>query len=215
MSGVAGENNDVETFPGRINIELKSIGERLSVVLSDHPCPADNLKHLITQLYFKHDRRVVVIVDEYDKPILDLMHKPERMESIREALQTFYGILKSMNHMLEKVLMTGIYKFAQASMFSSLNNLNDLTFLREAGTMLGFTRTEIRDTYPGLLERMRVNKKMSTVDEVLDALALKYNGYRFGVDDGELSDSVFNPLVCAMLWTKAISKRTTGWHLAL
>ena len=172
MSSVAGPDNDAKMFVTRLNHILQTIGKKLGIKL-DQPSPAGNLYDLISELSIKHGKGVVVIIDEYDKPVLDLLHKPKPMESIREALQTFYGVLKSVGGSLEKLLMTGLFKFAQTSMFSTLNNLRDLTF--------EFAQTSM------------LNENMSTVDEVVKVLEAKYNGYHFGVDRNGLSESVFNP----------------------
>ena len=85
------------------------------------------LQELIWSLEQKYKKPVVVIIDEYDKPILDLINKLEETEAVRESLQSFYSVLKSEEANLRLVFITGLYKFTEMSMFSTLNNLLDIS----------------------------------------------------------------------------------------
>jgi len=137
---------------------------------------------------------VVIIIDEYDKPILDLINKPKEMEAVRESLQSFYSVLKSEEVSLRLVFITGLYKFTEMSMFSTLNNLRDLSLSLPAGTLVGYTENEIKENFRDRIELLMAKLKMTETD-LMNKLREQYNGYRFGVDtgDGKISEPIYNP----------------------
>ena len=114
--------------------ELKST---FSFILDDHEqsCGIEptyvDLKNrfmdLIKTLYTATGRKVVVLIDEYDKPILDCIHKPELAEEIRDELKNYYSVLKDCDPYLRMIFITGVSKFSNVSLFSGLNNLEDIT----------------------------------------------------------------------------------------
>ena len=87
--------------------------------------------------------RVVVLIDEYDKPMLDHITNSEMADRMRDILRQFYGILKSQDGNLRFVLLTGITKFSKVSVFSGLNNLKDLSMDHRYADMLGYTQSEL------------------------------------------------------------------------
>ncbi len=149
---------------------------------------------LIRLLYEKTWQRVVVIIDEYDKPLLDVVDHKERYQAIQEVLRGLYGQLKAASEHLRFVFLTGVFKFAKTSVFSGLNNLNDLTFNPRACELLGYTEQELKDYFPEHLKNLSAGYK-KTEAEMLEELAEQYNGYAFGVDDkqGAVVGSVYNP----------------------
>ena len=87
--------------------------------------------------------QVVVLIDEYDKPILDFLDDVPKAQAHRELLKSFYSILKDADPHLRLVLLTGVSKFSRVSIFSELNNLNDLTIYSDYATLLGYTQSEL------------------------------------------------------------------------
>jgi len=131
---------------------------------------------LIHGLYRRYNQKVVILIDEYDKPILDNIDKPQTAIEIREGLKNFYSVIKDSDEFLKFVFITGVSKFSKVSLFSGLNNLQDLTLDPMAATLCGYTHEELLNTFSDRLEG---------VD--LEALRQWYDGYNF------LGDRVYNP----------------------
>ena len=100
-------------------------------------------KGMIRRAYEKTNQRVVILIDEYDKPLLEAIDDPERQEKYRKELRGFYGVLKGMNQYIRFVLLTGITKFSKVSIFSDLNNLNDISRDRDYASICGITDAEV------------------------------------------------------------------------
>ena len=103
---------------------------------------------LIRTVHQKTGQRVVVLVDEYDKPILDNITDPETARVLRDGLRNFYSVLKAQGAHLKFVMLTGVSKFSKVSLFSGLNNLNDISLDERYGTLCGYTQEEFRDLTP-------------------------------------------------------------------
>lgn len=144
---------------------------------------------VIRRAYEKTGRRVVVLIDEYDKPLLRSFHDEKLQQDFRETLTAFYTVLKSADPWLQFVFITGVTKFAQMGIFSNLNQLNDISFNLRYATLCGMTQTEIETTFAPELENLgQVNRLNAT--ETINILARQYDGYRFSEDQAE---GVFNP----------------------
>ena len=130
---------------------------------------------------------VVVLIDEYDKGILDHIDKDDVGE-IREFFRNFYGILKASDPYLKFVFITGISKFTKTSIFSQLNNLDDLTLYDEYATICGFTFDEIKTYFDEYIKQLS-NKYKISYNETLNRIKYWYNGYKFG----EECEKVINP----------------------
>ncbi|VFM99287.1 MAG: PD-(D/E)XK nuclease superfamily protein [Candidatus Kentron sp. G] len=135
--------------------------------------------------------KAVVLVDEYDKPILDNMADVPKAIGIRDQLRDFYTILESRNENLRFVLLTGVTRFSMVSVFSGLNYLNDITYDREYGSILGITQSELESVFAGHLE---IIAQQETIErsELLGQVRDWYGGYRFH----PASESVYNPISC-------------------
>ncbi|MDJ0836736.1 MAG: AAA family ATPase [Acidobacteriota bacterium] len=134
------------------------------------------------------NEKVVILVDEYDKPILDLVENPEMARHNREELKDFYSVLKGLDDLLHLVFVTGISKFSKVSLFSGLNNLVDISHDARYATLLGITEEELeRDLGPHL--QGLAAKLGRPVPEVRGKLREWYNGYRFTAEE----IAVFNP----------------------
>lgn len=135
-------------------------------------------------------RRVVVLIDEYDKPLLRSFDSQELQHDFRETLTAFYTVLKDADPWLQFVFITGVTKFAQMGIFSNLNQLNDISFDLDYNTLCGMTRAEIEATFSPELEALAV-KSNATCRQVMDRLTRQYDGYRFTKD--EEFTSMYNP----------------------
>lgn len=145
---------------------------------------------IIKKAYEQTGRRVVVLIDEYDKPMLRSFDNPQLQEDFRETLTAFYTVLKSADSYLQFVFITGVTKFAQMGIFSTLNQLNDISFDREYNTLCGMTRPEIEAAFAPELQALAERSGLPQ-EEALDCLARQYDGYRFTYDDAFMP--MFNP----------------------
>ncbi|MDS4058214.1 MAG: AAA family ATPase [Candidatus Contendobacter sp.] len=167
---------DVDSLAASVAVQLEECAAAHGVTLPANPYIHLRLHGLIRALHAATGERVVVLVDEYDKPILDHLHQPERALELREGLRNLYSVLKSQDARLRFVLLTGVSKFSKVSLFSGLNNLEDLTLDQRFATVCGYTQAELEGTFAAWLEG---------VD--LAELRQWYNGYNF------LGESVYNP----------------------
>ncbi|BBE30967.1 ATPase AAA [Tepiditoga spiralis] len=150
---------------------------------------SDHYKYAFDELIFELSRkeRVVILVDEYEKPILDNINNKEKAERYREILRNFYVSIKSNDEYIKFVFMTGITKFTKTGVFSALNNLNDISLNKKYAQMLGYTQEELESNFKEHIKETAVEMKMEE-KELLKNLKMYYNGFSF---DGE--DSVYNP----------------------
>ncbi len=146
------------------------------------------LKNLITSCYEKYGEKVVVILDEYDAPLLNVLNDEERVKDVRQLMRTLYAPLKDCDPYLRFVFITGISKFSQLSIFSEINNLKVISMMPEYATLCGFTQQEIEDNFPDGINRL-AEKEGLTVGQTLDKLRQTYDGYHFAAD----SPGVYNP----------------------
>ena len=145
-------------------------------------------RELVKNISRKTESQVVVLIDEYDAPLLTVLHDSERLEPMRTLLQSFYSPLKKLDQYLRFVFITGISKFSQLSIFSQLNNLNNISMLPQYAGICGITEQELKDNFQeGIAELGKANNM--TEDEVLAKLKLKYDGYRFSRN----AEGVYNP----------------------
>ena len=197
MSSVAGQSSTVETFENDVKEMLKDVAlvNNISFEASETASISTFFRKLILKMKMKHNKPVVVIIDEYDKPILDLIKEPERMEAVRKSLQSFYAVLKPQESNLRLVFITGLYRFTEMSMFSTLNNLKDISFDINAGTLVGYTESEVRTFFSKHIAALKTELNAQDDEDVMDRLRKKYNGYRFGlsISSGKVSESIYNP----------------------
>jgi len=196
MSLAAGMSSNKKNFKSMIDHKLRKIAESYDVSI-------DNVESLDIQRYFiilikrlkqKFDRNVVIIIDEYDKPILDLLNHPQEMEDVRAVLQTFYSVLKPLENYIRLCFITGLVQFCESYMFSNLNNLNDLTFNYESGTLVGYTESELEKYFDVPLTSLATTMAM-TRSQLMEELKSRYDGYVFGIDTASscFSEHIYNP----------------------
>ena len=145
------------------------------------------LQVLIRRAYERTGQQVVVLIDEYDAPLVDVI-RDESFETMREMLQGFYKVLKESTAYLRFVFLTGITKFSQLSIFSALNNLTDMTMDPRYAAICGITREELVSELRPEVEAMALELGIS-VDALLEKLRWKYDGYHFAKN----SPDIYNP----------------------
>lgn len=185
-----------------LNAEKYDSPEALRAILNRHlegwehrypggPTDRSAAERFLSVIGRAHDltgKRVVVLVDEYDKPLLQTIGQVELHEEYKKILKAFYGVLKSADAHLRFVLLTGVTKFGQVSVFSDLNQLKDLSLHPQYAALCGITEPELLDTFQPELVALADRQKM-TSEECLAEVRRMYNGYRFHPD----GPGVYNP----------------------
>ena len=146
------------------------------------------LKDLVKKAYEKTGEKAVVIIDEYDAPLLDVVHEKENLQPLRRIMQNFYSPLKMLDPYLEFTFITGITKFSQLSIFSELNNLDNISLFDQYSAICGISKTELTTQMKLDIEAMGEALNM-TYEECLKELTQFYDGYHFSKN----SEDIFNP----------------------
>jgi len=173
---------------------LEDIAQQYGVTLSEGNYQL-KFRRLIQTLAQKG--RVVILIDEYDKPIVDNIENVPEAKRIRDTLKDFYGIIKAMDQHLRFVLITGISKFSKVGIFSALNNLDDLTIEPRFATMLGITEAELRSNFQEHLA-LFAQQEGITPEALLQEIRAWYNGFCFVRN----CESVYNPFSTLQLLNK-------------
>ena len=149
---------------------------------------------LIFELALKSGKGVVVLIDEYDKPLLDNIENTEEARRIREVLKGFYTILKAMGDHLHFVFLTGVSKFSKVGVFSGLNNLKDITLDNRFATLLGVTEEEIDRYFDEYVQAFAQSEGMP-IDKLRAEIRAWYDGFCFS----KRGAPVYNPFSLLLL----------------
>ena len=149
---------------------------------ADETLISDRFSGAIMRAVEQAGRNVVVLIDEYDKPLLEAIGKPELQEAMRDELRSFYSVLKSCDQYIRFAMLTGVTKFGRLSVFSGLNNIKDITFRPEYAALCGITEAEMLSQFAEPIRSMAENEGCS-VAEMVTSLRQMYDGYRFTRED--------------------------------
>ena len=155
---------------------------------SHEETPGQCLTGIIQRATKQTGRQVVVIIDEYDAPLLDVLHEEETLDAMRKVMQEFYQPLKANEALVKFCFITGITKFSQLSIFSTINNLTNVTMDSMFSSICGITETELTTTLKADIERLATIHSVSP-EEMHKMLKLRYDGYHFT----EFSEELYNP----------------------
>jgi hypothetical protein len=181
-------SNGVITLNEQVNVSLSFCEDDYKIAGTGEHEIAVRFRQLIKNLAKQNNETVVVIIDEYDKPLLNTIDYPELHVQMRDALKGFYSVLKSADEYLQFVFLTGVTKFSQVSIFSDLNHLTDISLDPRYSDICGITQEEMeRDFEPEIDGIVREGGKNRV--EYLAKLKRFYNGYRFS----EKPLTVYNP----------------------
>ena len=148
----------------------------------------DRLTNLIVTAFEKTGRQAVVLIDEYDAPLLDVVHEDEQLPQLRQVMRNFYSPLKACDPYLRFVFLTGITKFSQMSIFSELNNLKNISMMPEYAGICGITLEELQTKLTDYVDALADNLNLTREQAVL-LLGKRYDGYHFCWP----SPDIFNP----------------------
>ena len=178
--------------------ELQQIIDELHSQLDDHEgkyrvahtegSPGTRLKKLIKCLHASMGEKVVVVLDEYDAPLLDYLHNPDLLIEVRRIMQEFYQVVKACDADEQFVFITGITKFSQLSIFSTLNNLTNISMDPVYSALCGITEDELLTVFDPDIQ-MLADRYHCPKEEMIERLKLNYDGYHFC--DG--SEDIYNP----------------------
>ncbi|MBQ9361472.1 MAG: ATP-binding protein [Lachnospiraceae bacterium] len=163
----------------------------------------ERFQHLIVKAVEQTGRNAVVLVDEYDKPLLETITDDDLEEHNKAVFKGFFSTLKSYDHYLKFVFLTGVTKFSKVSIFSDLNQLQDISLDADYAEICGIKEEEMKDCFMPEIERMAESNGMS-VGECLTSLRKQYDGYHFHPD----SMGVYNPFSLI----NALQKREFGYY---
>ena len=178
---------DSEQLLQELNLKLYGY-EQIYGRLEEEVNPNQRLMGLIKRAYEQTGKKVVVLIDEYDAPLLDVVHERENLDVLRNIMRNFYSPLKACDPYLRYVFLTGITKFSQLSIFSELNNIKDISMDEPYAAICGISEDEIRlqmkDDLEGLAKKLEI-----TPEEALMKLKENYDGYHFTSP----SPDIYNP----------------------
>lgn len=172
-----------------INLTLNQYANDYNVSLSGETL-VYRFRDLISKLYQTTNQRVVILVDEYDKPILDVIDSTNEATTNREILKSIYSVIKEKDAELEFVFLTGVSKFSKVNLFSGLNNLDDISLDPNYADICGYTQSEMENSFHEYLKAGQVD---------LAKLKAWYNGYNFA---GIEKQKVYNPFNLLLFCSK-------------
>ncbi len=201
-----------------LNIEKYASVDSLEKIIDDHlriweteyevNVTSDSLSlrfaNVIRNAYKKTGERVAILIDEYDKPLLQSIGNKEVQTELRNTLKPFYGVLKTMDGCIQFALLTGVTKFGKVSVFSDLNNLRDISMLPAYTEICGISEQELHTCFKEDIEEFALGQQ-TTVADITNELRNRYDGYHFCPDTG----GMYNPF--SVLNTFANMKFGSYW----
>lgn len=184
-------NTDRYADTDQLEVVLDSLfnkWERLYEVDKIYPSLSQRFKTIIETAHEKTGLPVVILIDEYDKPLVTNLNYDNRFEFHRSCLASLYSNFKSSAEHIQLVFITGVSRFSKLSIFSDLNNLKDITFTDNYADICGITHQELLDNFQEGLQRLAYHNAIS-IDEALTALKTNYDGYRFA----KRGSDIYNP----------------------
>ena len=161
-------------------------------------------RQIIKSAYEATGTTVVILIDEYDNPIISTMHDMERSEDNRQLLKSIYVNIKDLDQYIRFTMLTGVSRFSKMTIFSGLNNLRDISFNRKYATICGITETELTANFQQGIKEL-AEEYGTDADGAVALLKANYNGYHFTADCPDL----YNPF--SLLWAFADSKIGSYW----
>ena len=176
-------------FKDYLNMKIEAHAQRFGVILKSTTI-SSKIEELIIELSERYQKGVVLLIDEYDKPITEFLRKDDLAEADRnrETMRLFYSPLKDLDKHLSFLFLTGVSKFSKVSIFSDLNHLKDITTSFQYATLLGYTEAEITQHFQERIQEI-ANLRNLTYEQCFEKMRLWYNGYSW--NNG--NNKVYNP----------------------
>lgn len=189
----------------KLNQQLSPVEEKYGIENKSKDL-IDRFYQLIRRLSESRAKKVVVLVDEYEKPVIDAIGNPKIQDKNKDFLRGFYGVLKSLDKYLKLVFLTGVTKFGQMSVFSGLNNIDDISMDDDFGAVCGITEAELKLNFHEGLSQL-AERNCTSREGALALLKENYDGYHFS----ERCPDLYNPYSLI----KALSKNKIGSYWSL
>ena len=187
-----------DTSEGLLNRFLSFFNEYEEIYKSTGLDIPDRFKNLIKKIYETTGKQVVILVDEYDKPLLETMIINEPLnEEYRRILKGFYGVIKACDEYIRFAFLTGVTKFSKVSIFSDLNNLRDISLEKNYSGICGITETELKQVFKPEIDALAEERKLN-YEETLAQLKKRYDGYLFHPK----GENIYNPFSLLNAFTK-------------
>lgn len=185
----AEQYNTKEALVNRLTTHLERWEKQYSIDGCESLSTSARFEHVIRELAQQSpEGKVVILIDEYDKPLLEAIGKPELQEEYRQILKAFYSNIKSCDEYIRFAMLTGVTKFSHLSVFSGLNNLIDISMLPQYAEICGFTEDELHENFDESVAEVALANGISK-EQCYERLKLEYDGYRFSSG----STRVYNP----------------------
>ena len=178
-------NETTQDFKASLQRDIAGLATKHNLDV-DIPSAQEGLRNLVETL--SKERQVVVLIDEYDKPIIDNLHRLDVAEGNRELLQSFFSTLKSLDKYIKFTFITGISRFSKVSLFSGANHLQDISMDARYAAMTGYTQEEVEQCFDAHIRDM-AQAQSRTAENILEEIKAWYNGYRFS----RAETHVYNP----------------------
>ena len=178
---------DMDSLNDKLGRQLDSLESRFGVV-KKYKTLAVRFDNIIECAFNKTGRQVVILVDEYDKPVIDNLDRPELQDKMRETLRGFYGVMKSKDAFIRFGFLTGVTKIGKMSVFSDLNNPQDISMDARYTDICGISEADLNDYFSESVRKLAEAYGLSD-DECRQKLAMMYDGYHFCED----SMGIYNP----------------------
>ena len=177
---------DLVSLKSAINLQLSKYEKAYNIEVTDERS-APRLNNIISTVYQQTGKQVVILIDEYDKPILDALYT-EYEDQNRQELRSFYSPLKDLDKYIRFLFITGITKVSHVNIFSGLNQLNDISLNKNYCTLCGISELELEKYFEPEIEKLAEEQEM-TVSQAKEKLAVMYDGYHFA----HTGEGVYNP----------------------
>ncbi|TAK36705.1 MAG: hypothetical protein EPO28_13135 [Saprospiraceae bacterium] len=190
----AGVNKNTEELDRSLRWLLKGAEEYQDIQCTSGSNPKECFQEIIKKTSEKYGKNVVILIDEYDKPILDNITDKDTARAIRDVMKDFYSVIKDNDQYVEFVFITGVSKFSKLNLFSGLNNLNDITLDGKYGNICGYTHQDLTRVFGGMLDGVDMDKVKEW-----------YNGYNY------FGEKVYNPFDILLFIDKGFEFRNYWW----
>lgn len=190
----AGVNKDPNELDRYIRWVLEESEDQLGISCNGNKGPKECFKEIIKKAHEKYGKKAVILIDEYDKPILDNITDKETARAMRDELNDFYSVIKDNDQYIQFVFITGVSKFSKLNLFSGLNNLNDITLDARYSAICGYTQNDLERVFGGHLAGVDMEKVKEW-----------YNGYYY------FGDKVYNPFDVLLFIDKGHEFRSYWW----
>jgi Protein of unknown function (DUF1703)./Predicted AAA-ATPase. len=175
-------SNTAETLENSLISDLRDIAEFYELGEINQTTPGGMIKKIVVKLQEKFGEKVVIIIDEYDSPIIDHIDDLKKAKELQEVLRKFYTCIKGLDRYLSFVFITGITRFSKTSIFSGMNQLQDVSMIPKFAHLVGYTKDEINFYFNEHLQKITEDKKIFAkigIEGVKNLIQIWYNGYCF------------------------------------